>query len=251
MRRALRIAGLVVCALVLGLLQALVLALGFGRRPAGLRLPRVFHRMTCRLLGLRVHVKGTPATGRPTVWVCNHVSYLDVAVLGSLLPGRFVAKREVRQWPVFGRLATLQRTLFIGRRSTDSLHAIDALSAALDEGASLILFPEGTTTDGRDVARFRSAAFAPLAPRPTITIQPVTLRVRGGARTARPAPYAYIDDDVLVTHMLRMLGRASTDVDVIVHPPLPDGPYRSDRKALAGAAQGVVASAFVPARGAP
>ncbi|WP_462114544.1 lysophospholipid acyltransferase family protein [Lysobacter xanthus] len=244
MRRALRAVGLIACVLVLGGAQALVLLVGGARWPIATSIPRLFHASAGRLLGLRVRVAGRPITAPRTVWVCNHLSYLDIVVLGALLPGRFVAKREVRDWPAFGVMARLQRTVFIGRRARDSIEAVDAMGAALDEGASLILFPEGTTTDGCHVLPFRSAAFAPLVARAGITVQPVTLRVQGGSPAGPRRAYAYIDDDRLLPHLLRFLDRRRTDVEVTLHPPLHCDAGGNDRKAVACAAQRIVAAAL-------
>src|SRR5262249_24991833 len=109
-------------------------------------IPPIYHRFCCWLLDLHIEVHGSMSAVRPTLFVCNHSSYLDISVLGSIIRGSFVAKSEVADWPVFGFLAKLQRTVFVDRqRRTTSYHQRDQLARRLDAGDNLILFPEGTS----------------------------------------------------------------------------------------------------------
>ena len=78
-------------------------------------MPVVYHRIVCFILGIKVRVHGTRSDVTPTLFVCNHVSYLDIEVMGGLVPGSFVAKAEVATWPFFSTLAKAQRTIFIER----------------------------------------------------------------------------------------------------------------------------------------
>jgi len=141
-------------------------------------LPFAYHKLCCRIMGLKVRVVGKPATARPALFVSNHVSYLDIPVLGSVMPVAFVAKAEVAQWPVYGWLAKLQRTVFVDRRRKTTLQQRDSLHARLAAGDALVLFPEGTSNDGNRILPFRSAllsvAEAAAAERP-LAIQPVSI----------------------------------------------------------------------------
>ena len=141
-------------------------------------LPHAYHKLCCRIMGLRVRVVGTPAAARPTLFVSNHVSYLDIPVLGSTVPVAFVAKREVAQWPGYGWLAKLQRTVFVDRRRNTTLEQRDSIRRRLASGDALVLFPEGTSNDGNRILPFRSAllsvAEAAPADRP-LAIQPVSI----------------------------------------------------------------------------
>ncbi|MGY3267016.1 lysophospholipid acyltransferase family protein [Lysobacter sp. HA35] len=247
MRRAWRLVALLACALTLGVAQALLLCVLRRGHPLVSRLPMLFHRAATRLLGLRVHIDGAPSTAPRTAWVSNHLSYLDVPVLGAYLPARFVAKNEVRGWPLFGLLSRLQRTVFIGRRSADATAALDSMSRALTDGANIVLFAEGTTSDGRTVRAFRSPAFAALAVDGT-TVQPVTIEVTGPDAEARRA-YAYIDDDTLASHLWRFLARRNTDVRVTLHPSVAASDLGIDRKIAASTVRATVAS-VLPAAGA-
>jgi 1-acyl-sn-glycerol-3-phosphate acyltransferase len=140
--------------------------------------PFAYHKLCCRIMGLKVRVVGTPAKARPALFVSNHVSYLDIPVLGSVIPVSFVAKVEVAQWPGYGWLAKLQRTVFVDRRRNTTLQQRDSLHARLAAGDALVLFPEGTSNDGNRILPFRSAllsvAEAAPAERP-LAIQPVSI----------------------------------------------------------------------------
>jgi 1-acyl-sn-glycerol-3-phosphate acyltransferase len=141
-------------------------------------LPRLYHRMCCRILGLRVRVVGRPSVVRPTLFISNHATYFDIPVLGSILPVSFVAKTEVAQWPGYGLLAKLQRTVFVDRRRHTTVRQRDSIGARLAAGDQLVLFPEGTSNDGNRILPFRSAllsvAEAASAERPLV-VQPVSI----------------------------------------------------------------------------
>ena len=94
------------------------------------------------------------------LFVANHISYLDITVLGSLIAGSFVAKTEVARWPLFGWLAKLQRSVFVDRQVRSTAQQRDAIAERLAAGDALILFPEGTSGDGNRVLPFKSALFS-------------------------------------------------------------------------------------------
>ncbi len=146
------------------------------RRPWSRRLPTVYHRGCCRMLGFRVRVVGAPTAARPALFAANHVSYTDIMVLGSLIAGSFIAKAEVAGWPLFGWLAKLQRTVFVDRQMRNTRQQRDAMIERLAMGDALILFPEGTSSDGNRVLPFKSALFSAaenmIAP---IAVQPVSI----------------------------------------------------------------------------
>jgi 1-acyl-sn-glycerol-3-phosphate acyltransferase len=141
-------------------------------------LPRLYHRMCCRILGLRVRVVGRPSAARPTLFISNHATYFDIPVLGSILPVYFVAMTEVAQWPGYGLLAKLQRTVFVDRRRNTTLEQRDSIRSRLASGDALVLFPEGTSNDGNRILPFRSAllsvAEAATLQRP-LAVQPVSI----------------------------------------------------------------------------
>jgi len=189
-------------------------------------LPTFYHRWCCRLLGFRVRTIGRPTTQRPVLFAANHISYTDITILGSLIAGSFIAKSEVAHWPFFGWLAILQRTVFVDRRIRSTAAQRDEISQRLAAGDALILFPEGTSSDGNRILPFKTALFGAAAQRgriPPVVVQPVSLaytRLDGIpiGRTYRPfvAWYGAMD---LLTHLWRMIGLGTVEVVVQFHPP--------------------------------
>jgi len=231
------------------------LALATSRRGATGRIPRAFHRGFARIIGLEVEVLGAPVGSGAVVYASNHLSYLDVFALGGLLPARFVAKEDMRSWPVIGWLASLQRTLFVSRTAHRAVGVVSAIDAALAAGDALVLFAEGTTSDGVDVLPFKSSAFAPFAAA-SVRVQPVTITlvaVDGKAVGPGPGPlrdcYAYYRDMHLAPHLRAFLGLSGAKLRLRFHPPL-DAAACADRKALAQATRhrvvGGLANAAAP-----
>ena len=122
--------------------------------------PVFYHRWCCRILGFQVRTIGSPAAIRPVLFAANHVSYSDITILGSIIPGSFIEKSEVATWPLFGWLAKLQRTVFIDRRVRSTAAQRDAITLRFARREALILFPEGTSGDGIRVLPFKSALFS-------------------------------------------------------------------------------------------
>ncbi len=136
-------------------------------------------RHLLRSLGIRLHVHGAPPRRMPVravMLVANHVSWLDIFVINAVLPVRFVAKSEVRTWPVIGWLSAKTGTLFIERaRRRDTARMTGLVSAALHDGDICAVFPEGTTTDGSRVLPFHSSLLQP-ALTAGADVHPVALR---------------------------------------------------------------------------
>ena len=132
------------------------------KSPRARRLPLGYHRLMCRVLGIRPRrSRHELSTHRPTLFVANHTSYLDIEIMGAAIEGSFVAKAEVARWPIFGWLAKLQRTIFVERADrAGAARQRDEIRRRLDEGDNLILFPEGTSGDGIHVLPFKSTLFA-------------------------------------------------------------------------------------------
>jgi lyso-ornithine lipid O-acyltransferase len=202
--------------------QALGLAL---RRRWAATFPRFYHRCCCRILGIQVRAIGRAVTARPVLFAANHVSYLDITVLGSLLDASFIAKTEVAGWPLFGWLARLQRSVFIDRRARSTAHQRDSIAARLAAGEALILFPEGTSGDGNRLLPFKSALFSVADHGVTgaVTVQPVSVaytRLDGMplGRGLRPF-FAWYGSMALAPHLWRMLGLGRLEVVVEFHPP--------------------------------
>src|SRR5688572_24588781 len=134
-----------------------MLALRYSPRLAAW-LPVYMHRLFLRLFRVRVIVQGTPPVHAPLLVLANHVSWLDIPVLGSLRPMSFVAKSEVATWPVVGLFARLQRCVFIERaRKSHTTHVNAEVARRLAGGDVIVLFPEGTTSDGNRMLPFRTS----------------------------------------------------------------------------------------------
>jgi 1-acyl-sn-glycerol-3-phosphate acyltransferase len=225
-----------------------VQALAIVANPSlAVRIPHAYHRLCRRIFGMHVAVTGRFSDAHPTLFVSNHVSYLDIMVLGSLIGGSFVAKAEIASWPLFGWLARLQRTVFVDRQRASTAIQGELIRKRLSAGDNLILFPEGTSSDGNRTLRFKSAllggADLTVDGRP-LAVQPVSVvyaRLDGIpiGRAFRPF-FAWYGDMMLATHMWRMAGLGTTTVAVHFHPPLTVAECGS-RKALTHAAQAAVA----------
>jgi lyso-ornithine lipid O-acyltransferase len=136
----------------------------------------LFLRISARALGARIKVYGKPLR-TDVFFVSNHVSWLDIAILAGITGTAFVAQDGVRDWPIIGLLAKLNRTIFISRTDKHSVvRQVTELRNAIAENWSVTLFPEGTTSDGRELLPFKQSLFATLAPPPKpVLIQPVLI----------------------------------------------------------------------------
>lgn len=219
------------------------LTLGKGYR----RIGRVYWRLVARWsLKASIVVRGQPSTLRPLLMVSNHVSYVDIVVLGSILEGCFVAKSEVRSWPGIGFLARLARTVFVDRRPTSTGRESNVIAQRLAEGEPLILFPEGTSSDGNHVLPFKSALFTVAQGEingSPVAVQPLSITyTRAGGLpmgiNARPF-YAWYGDMELAPHLWELMCRGPFQVEVDFHAPtsLID---HGDRKTLARACESII-----------
>lgn len=211
---------------------------------------RLYWASLCRLLGLRVRVVGDPARrldGRPVVFASNHSSWLDILTLGGTLEACFVAKQEVGTWPLVSTIARLGRTVFVSRQARNTAQERDDMRARLDAGDSLILFPEGTSSDGARVLPFRSVFFSVVEERagsPRPLVQPVSVvydQLAGlpAGRASRPV-FAWYGDMDLASHFWRLAQHRGLRATVLLHAPVDPAAYPS-RKALAQAAWQTVA----------
>lgn len=219
--------------------QTLLLALpGEGKR----HFARLYHAVLCRLIGLRVQVVGEIARQGPTLFLSNHSSWLDILVLGGTLEAAFVAKSEVGQWPVVRTVARLGRTVFVSRSRGRTGQEAVAMRERLQEGGSLILFPEGTSNDGCRVLPFRSS-FLSVADA-AATVQPVSVvydRLGGLPACRRDRPhFAWYGDMDLGSHFWQLARRPGARVTVLLHQPVDPRAFR-DRKALTAAVEQTVA----------
>jgi 1-acyl-sn-glycerol-3-phosphate acyltransferase len=238
------------------------LSLRFGRGQLAARIPVWFHRLFLRLFSVRVTQSGTPPPpGEPALVLANHVSWLDIAALGSLRPLSFVAKSEIEGWPVIGTLARLQRTVFIERAKRTATATVNAaVGERLAGGDLIVLFAEGTTGDGLHLLPFRSslvgAARAALAAETgglaRIRLQPLALSYprRNGlplTRSERPE-VAWYGDMELAPHLGLFATRGPIDVHIAWGPPIPFD-AATDRKQATAQAEAAVRRALRETRG--
>lgn len=229
--------------LVLIPMQALAI---LTRLPIQRAIPVFFHRALCALLGVRVHVIGAPMRGHPLLIVSNHMSWLDIPVITSVLSVVFVAKSEVATWPLVGILAKLQRSLFVerGRRhKTPETNA--AIARQLAAGDAVVLFGEGTSSDGNRVLPFRSAligaardAVESLEHGRQVFIQPLSIayvRFQGlpMGRQHRPLA-AWYGEAALFPHLMNLVRSGGLDVTMTWGEPIVYA-ADADRKTVARA----------------
>ncbi len=220
-----------------GLLLALVIG-AFWRpyRPLVQKATRHWLRWLLDILAVRMEVYGQPLPG--TVFlVSNHVSWLDIPLIGVQRPVHFLSKAEVRDWPLIGLLAQAVGTLFIRRGSGESVRKSEEIADHLRAGRTVLVFPEGTTTDGHTVRRFFPQLFAaPLLA--AVPVQPLALRYLDEQGQA-DGDLAFIDDDEFHLHLWQLLRRDRIGVRLCWGDTLPAG---IDREQLARLAQCSVSS---------
>jgi 1-acyl-sn-glycerol-3-phosphate acyltransferase len=184
---------------------------------------------TLRALGIMLDAHGAPR-GAPTLFSANHVSWLDIMVINAVQPARFVAKADVRHWPIIGWLVACGGTLFIERANKrDALRVVHQVAAALQAGDMVAIFPEGTTSDGTTVLPFHAnllqAAIATDTP-----VQPVALRYVDAEHAVSPAP-VYIGETTLAQTLWRVARTERLQARVIMLPA--EATRHLDRRALA------------------
>lgn len=169
---------------------------------------------TC--VGADLVIKGEPLTHR-VLWVANHISWLDIGVLGGVGVPRFLSKIEVKKWPIIGWLATQSGTLYIDRGQSGE-RAAEEVRQALRQGDRIALFPEGTTTDGTTVKRFFARIFAPALDTET-PVQPVVLQYKtmNGERLDR---VAYVGEQTLLDNIWAMMALPRFTAEIHFLPPI-------------------------------
>lgn len=229
--------------------------------------PYWYHRKVCRILGVRIHLHGQVERDSAVLLVANHTSWLDIPVLSAVAPLSFVAKQEVSGWPLIGMLARLQNTVFVDRtRRTSVTGTAGTISERLGRGDTIVLFAEGTSTDGNRVLPFRSSLFAAVLPTQKKTNsllpddsreleakdqpdgsaspQPVVQTVAFAYTNVQGIPIGRADrahigwygDMSIGPHAWQLLKSGPLDVVVEVGPPVPLAAF-NDRKHLARATE--------------
>jgi lyso-ornithine lipid O-acyltransferase len=246
---ALRLALLALAYLIVVAPQLVAVRLSLG---AAGKIPVLFHRLILFLFGVRVTEKGRPPGQAATLVLSNHVSWLDIPVIGSLHPVSFIAKSDVDGWPVIGHLARLQRSVFIDRQRRRATADVNrAVAERLSRGDVIVLFAEGTTGDGNRILPFRSslvgAARATLDDHTGAKISVVPLAITYTRRNGLPVgrrerpEIAWYGDMELVPHLGLFARRGPLDAVVIWGDPIL---FNGDRKEATLAAESAVRAAI-------
>jgi lyso-ornithine lipid O-acyltransferase len=229
--------------LTLGLLPFQFMAVRF-EWPLRRRIPTLYHGLVCRVLGVRITTAGRRADVAPLLIVSNHVSWLDISVITAVAPVVFVAKREVAAWPVFGLLARLQRSVFVDRERRQKTRAVNSeIGRRLAGGDAVLLFAEGTSSDGNRVLTFRTAligaardAIAEAGRLEQVWVQPLSIAYTAvrGLPLGRPnrSTVAWYGSTSLLPHLRQLVARGEIDVTVSWGDPIPYD-HLSDRKIVA------------------
>nr|WP_252193117.1 lysophospholipid acyltransferase family protein [Rhizobium sp. CSW-27] len=193
--------------------------------PLRRRLPRWWHRIACYVLGIRIRLHGRLESRRPLMLAANHASWKDILVLGAVADVAFIAKAEVADWPIFGLLAKWQKSVFVvreqKRRTGEQVNEVAERLAARE---IIVLFPEGTTSDGNRLLDVKTSLFGaasaavPASPEGVVYVQPVSIAYTGiygmpMGRYHRPIA-AWPGDVELVPHLMGILRTGALEVDV-------------------------------------
>ena len=235
------LAGFLLLTLPLMPVQALLLRLKSG---AARTFPHWYHRRVCQLLGIRIHIEGQVPANRPVLLVANHTSWLDIPVLSAVAPVSFVAKKEVASWPFVSSLARLQRTVFVDRTRRSAVgQTAGEIVERLGSGDAIVLFAEGTSSDGNRVLPFMTSLFAAAKPSkeeaaaaPDAVVQTLAVvytRLHGVplGRAERPG-VAWYGDMEMRSHAWELLKAGPLDVHIRLGEPQPLSSFE-DRKSLA------------------
>ncbi len=250
-------------ALTLPLMPVQLLLVRTGSRYAR-TLPHWYHRQVCKIVGVRLIIEGEVAAEQGVLLISNHVSWLDITVLSAVAPVSFVAKQEVASWPFVSWLAKLQRSVFVDRNRRNEVgDKANEILSRLAAGDHIVLFAEGTSSDGNSVVPFKTALFAaakppggpPMGAKVSAQTLALTYPKIYGLPLCRRGRHviAWYGDMDMASHAWRLLGLGPIDAHIRIGPPVPLDDF-PDRKALARYAEDKVRKDVVellrgPARG--
>lgn len=194
-------------------------------------LPRYWHYMACFALGIKVRTHGQLETRRPLMLSANHSSWIDIMVLSTVADVAFIAKTEVADWPIFGTLAKLQKSVFIRREDKRSTgQQANDIASRMAAGEIVVLFPEGTTSDGNRLLPTKSSLYGaaamalPQAPEGVVYVQPVAIAYTGlhgmpMGRFHRPLT-SWPGEVELAPHLKKLLQLGAIEVDICFGEPV-------------------------------
>ena len=183
----------------------------------------LFFKGIINIIGVKVNVSGLQEK-RKTLFVSNHISYLDIIVYGSLINTVFVAKSEIKKWPIINKLCTIAKTIFVERNNIRSLrNQISLIEKSLQKDTNVLFFPEGTSSDGSKVLRFKSSLFSIVDSKGLgeFYIQPISLsynKLDGLPMNKFYKPFlAWFGGMALFSHLWKFLGLGTSEVKVTFH----------------------------------
>jgi 1-acyl-sn-glycerol-3-phosphate acyltransferase len=218
------------------------------RRRAGVS--RTWSRVLLRIVDVRMTVSGVPVAENAVLYVANHVSWIDIFVMNTQRPTAFIAKSEIRDWPIIGWLVAGAGTLFIERGQRWAIPVVvESMRARFARGEAIGLYPEGKTSDGLALLPFRASLFEP-AHQAGVAVQPVALVYSGGGERQRFP--AFVGKETFVVNAIKVLASRNLAVAAYYLPPLaplsePIEGGRSARVMLAEAAYGAMHAVLAPA----
>ena len=197
----------------------------------------IFFRGLVNIFGIKVKVSGK-IDDKKILYVSNHISYLDIFILGSITKGLFVAKSEIKSWPLINKIAALGRTIFVNRSNILSIKKqVNILSNYLKKNENLILFPEGTSSDGSKVLPFKSSLFSLIELKEfrEYKIQPISIsysKIDGMPVEKKFRPFfAWFGNMDLVSHAWKFLGLGLSEVDIKFHKPIKFNAFKNRKQA--------------------
>lgn len=199
-------------------------------------------RAACFILGIHITPTGPYKQNDVFFIVSNHCSYLDILIIGTMMPSVFVSKSEVASWVFVGRLVRLAGTVFVNRESkTAAVKVLESIKERLENGVSVVVFPEGTTNDGLAIRDFKSAFFkAPIDSK--VPILPLSIMYshidRIPVTAATIDAVAWHSDMEFAPHFWKLLGLSRIDACIHFNPPLYH--FTDDRKTLSAFVLGKV-----------
>jgi 1-acyl-sn-glycerol-3-phosphate acyltransferase len=197
----------------------------------------IWLRWFSAIVKLRI-VKRGAIPSQPVLLASNHISWLDIIVLGQFLPGCFVAKNDISRWPVIGFLSRQAGTIFIRRGDKKQiLETAEKMAWVLKQNGSIFAFPEGTTTNGDEVLGFHASLFQP-ALLTKSAIQPVALQYSGAAKEMAP----YIGEDIFVPHLLQILTLDKIEVTLSFLPLIDN--WETNRNAVSAETRKMISEAL-------
>ena len=204
---------------------------------------KTFHKLVLWLININVEKDGQIAKNcKGILFVSNHISYIDIPVLGSLLPLKFVAKAEVKDWLILGKLAQIGNTIFVERLKRNISFEKEIIEKSIFNGEKLVLFPEGTTSDGIRVLDFKSSLFSAVEKKDCV-VQPVVISYQGIngmplTRWLKPV-IAWYGDMEFKSHLMNLIRLVSIVAKVKFLSPINSKDF-SDRKSMTKFLQNVI-----------